>query len=76
MKLNKFVLIDDSGEFETYWTGLTDGLGQPKMSAQLGNALGFPSGAKALDAANTARSVHLERLKLGRRPQPIYLRSK
>jgi len=42
----------------------------------LGNALGFSTGAAILEAANTARSVHLERLKLGRRPQPIYLRSK
>lgn len=68
---NRYVLIDDTGEFETFYTGVRDGLGKPCMSPHLENALPFASPGLAVEAANRARSPLFEAMKVGRRPQPV-----
>lgn len=71
---NRFVLIDGSGEFEKFWTGIRTGAGGPCFSPYLENALPFASPALAIEAANRARSPLFDDLKVGRRPDPINLR--
>ena len=71
MQRNKFYVLDDSGEFEVYWTGNI--LSDPATTRTLDKAMPFETSKAAYEAARRSVSEKLEGFKVGRRPHPIYL---
>lgn len=72
-----YVFTDLHDGFERYWTGALSNLGAPKTTASLSGALEFPTARAAYEiAGREGRTVRsLLNFRVGRRPDPINLRS-
>lgn len=72
-----YVFTDLQNGFERYWTGEFTSLGAPKTTATLSDARDFHTARDAYDVAGE-ESRHTRALltfRVGRRPDPINLRS-